>query len=185
MSAEGRSLARLNPAQTLHASCIVVRDSGVLIRGPSGAGKSSLATLLLAQARLRGEFAAWVADDRVVVTSSAGRLLAAPHPRIAGRFEARGFGLLDEPHEPRAVLRLVLDLEEAVERLPAQSELSALVAGVALRRMPLVARRAGLYEASLVLSEVWVSSVDLDLMQTRQEGDSSLTSTSRVGAVGI
>jgi HPr kinase/phosphorylase len=180
MSAEGRSLARLNPAQTLHASCIVIRDSGILIRGPSGAGKSSLAMLLISQARLRGEFAAWVADDRVVVTPSAGgRLLAAPHPRIAGRFEARGFGLLSEPHEPRAVLRLVLDLEDAVERLPAPSEFSARVAGVALRRLPLVAGRTGLYETALVLSVV------LDLMQAHQEGNTHLTSTSRVGAAGI
>jgi len=54
MSAAGGKLARLDRAQTLHASAIVIGDSGILIRGPSGAGKSSLATLLLAQARLRG-----------------------------------------------------------------------------------------------------------------------------------
>jgi HPr kinase/phosphorylase len=183
MSADGHSLARLNHTQTLHASCIVIRDSGILIRGPSGAGKSSLATLLLAQARLRCAFAAWVADDRVVVTPSAGRVVAAPHPAIAGRFEARGLGLLSEPHENRAVLRLVLDLEEAVERLPEARELSARVAGVALRRMPLVARRAGLYEASLVLSLVFALPQVLDLMQTRQEGDSRLTPG--VGAADI
>ena len=183
MSAAGGKLKRLDRAQTLHASAIVIGDNGILIRGPSGAGKSSLATLLLAQARLRGAFAAWVADDRVVVTRAAGRLVAAPHPSIAGLFEARGLGLVKEAYERRAVLRLVIDLEEEVERLPTATELTAHVAGVALRRMPLVARRAGLYEASLVLSVVLSLPQVLDLMQTRQEGDSRLTL--RVGTADI
>ena len=30
-------------ATTLHASCVVVGEAGILIRGPSGSGKSSLA----------------------------------------------------------------------------------------------------------------------------------------------
>jgi HPr kinase/phosphorylase len=171
MSAEGRRPYRLEVSQTLHASCIVIRETGILIRGPSGAGKSSLAASLLAQARGRGEFAAWVADDRVVVTSCGQRLLARPHPAIAGRFEARGLGILAEPHERSAVLRLVVDLEEAVERLPSTGELTAIVAGVALSRLPLVAGRAGLYETFLVLN----------LVKKRQETEHRLTSTFRVG----
>jgi HPr kinase/phosphorylase len=175
MNAEGRRVSRLEVTQTLHASCIVIGESGILVRGPSGAGKSSFAAVLLSQARGRGAFAAWVADDRVVVKSSGQRLIAAPHPAIAGRFEARGQGILSALHERRVVLRLVVDLEEAVERLPADGELSTAVAGVALRRLPLVAGRGGLYEASLVLN----------LIETRQEGESCPTSAFRIGAVGI
>ena len=69
---------------------------------------------------------------------------------IAGRFEARGFGILREPNERLAVVRLVVDLEECVPRLPRDAERVAVVAGMAVRRLPLVARRVGLYETSLV-----------------------------------
>ncbi len=167
--------SRLEVSQTLHASCVAIGESGILIRGASGAGKSSLAEALISQARARGDFAAWVADDRVVVTALNRRLLAAPHPLIAGRFEARGLGVLRDRHEPGAVLRLVVDLEEDTERLPSRGALTAIVAGVALPRLPLVAGRAGLYETSLVFR----------LMRTRQESESRPASTSWVGAVGI
>ena len=59
--------ARSGISHNIHASCIVIRESGILIRGAAGAGKSSLAALVLAQARAEGCFAAWVADDRVIV----------------------------------------------------------------------------------------------------------------------
>ena len=49
----------------LHATAVVVGESGVLLRGPSGAGKSSLALALIWAARERAGFAALVADDRV------------------------------------------------------------------------------------------------------------------------
>ena len=167
--------SRSTTSQSLHASCVVIRESGILIRGASGSGKSSFASVLLAQARAAGEFAAWVADDRVLVTHHGNRLLGAPHPAIAGRFEARGLGILSEPHEPRAVLRLLVDLKDYTERLPEQDELTTMVDGVALQRLPLVAGRIGLYEASLVVS----------LIRMRQDNESRPTSTSRVGTVGI
>jgi HPr kinase/phosphorylase len=140
-----------------------------LIRGSSGAGKSSFAAMLLAQARALGEFAAWVADDRVLVTRHANRLVAAPHPLIAGRFEARGIGILSEPHEGRAVLRLLVDLKDYTERLPERNELTGIIAGVTLPRVPLVAGRIGMYEASLVVS----------LIRMRQEEESRPTASSR------
>jgi serine kinase of HPr protein (carbohydrate metabolism regulator) len=162
-------------SQSLHATCVVIRESGILIRGASGAGKTSFALLLLAQARAAGEFAAWVGDDRVLVSRHANRLIAAAHPAIAGRFEARGLGILSETHEARAVLRLLVDLEDYTERLPERGELTGMVASVALPRLPLVAGRVGLYEASLVVS----------LVRKRQEKESRPTPSSRVGTVGI
>ena len=52
-------------APTVHATAIVIGETGVLIRGRSGSGKSSLALALVARVRLAGGFAAFVADDRV------------------------------------------------------------------------------------------------------------------------
>ena len=170
----GKGLA-FGTAKNVHASCVVVGESGILIRGPSGAGKTTLATLLIAQARIVGEFAAWVGDDRVLVSHRANRLVGAPHPAIAGRYEARGLGISSGPHEPSAVLRLLVDLKDYTERLPERNEFTAIIAGVTLPRVPLVAGRIGMYEASLVVS----------LTRMRQESESRPTSGSRVGTVGI
>jgi HPr kinase/phosphorylase len=130
---------------------VVVGESGILIRGASGAGKSRLAAALVSQARERGEFAAWVADDRVIVTACGRRLVAAAHPLIAGRYEARGLGILHEPHEPSVIVRLLVDLlDGGIERLPCDAALTARIADVAVQRLPLVAGRVGMYETSLV-----------------------------------
>lgn len=70
-----------------HAGCVarlaVGTWSGVLLTGPSGVGKSDLMLRLLE----RG----WslVADDRVRLWSSAGRLYGAPPTSLAGLLEAR------------------------------------------------------------------------------------------------
>jgi hypothetical protein len=159
----------------LHGSSVIIGDCGILIRGASGAGKSSLASVLVSQARERGEFAAWVADDRVIVAAHGGRLVASPHPLIAGRFEARGLGILEERHESGAVLRLVVDLEASIARSPCCEELTATIAGVAVQRLALVAGRVGLYETSLVFR----------LARTLRESGERLTSTFRVGGASI
>jgi HPr kinase/phosphorylase len=159
----------------LHASCVVIGEAGVLIRGASGSGKSSLARALVSRVCEGRGFAAFVADDRVLVASRGGRLVASPHPAIAGRYEARGLGILEEPHEPCAIIRLVVDFQPSVARLPGADELVAHIAGVAVQRLPLVAGRAGLYETSLVLH----------LIRTPLESESHLTTTFRVGGAGI
>ncbi len=157
----------------LHASCVVVGESGILIRGASGAGKSRLAAALVSQAREHGVFAAWVADDRVIVAPHGRRLVAAPHRSIAGCFEARGLGILRAPHEPRAVLRLIVDLEESVPRLPSRAFLSTRIGDVAVQRLPLVAGRVGLYETSLIFRlvrgpEKWLPFSDKIMLRNKE-----------------
>jgi serine kinase of HPr protein (carbohydrate metabolism regulator) len=79
----------------LHAGLIAVRRNGywrgALIQGPSGSGKSDL--------MLRGidRGASLVADDRVLVWASGGRLYGrAPDP-LKGLIEARGIDVLPMP----------------------------------------------------------------------------------------
>jgi serine kinase of HPr protein (carbohydrate metabolism regulator) len=122
-------------AATVHASCVVVGEAGILIRGPSGSGKSRLAREILAAAGA-STFARLVCDDRVHLENRSGRLLARAVPAIAGRIEMRGVGLLAVPYEPAAVVRLVVDASsEHGERLPQERDDAVDVCGVTLPRI--------------------------------------------------
>jgi serine kinase of HPr protein (carbohydrate metabolism regulator) len=123
---------------SLHATCVVVGEAGVLIRGASGAGKSKLARSLLAEAGRRGVFGRLVGDDRIAVEAAGGRLLATGHPSIAGLIEARGLGILTQPAETSCIARLIVDLVPGAEpRMPAGQDQEATVAGVRLPRLTL------------------------------------------------
>lgn len=107
------------PAETrLHATTVAIGEAGVLIRGAAGSGKSSLALALIALTRGSGRFARLVADDRSAVRRHADRLLARPVAPLEGLIERRGLGLTPEPHLDAVVLRLVVDIVEAPERMP-------------------------------------------------------------------
>ena len=126
------------PGATIHASCVLVGEAGVLIRGASGSGKSALAHMLLAEVAQAGGFARLVCDDRVHIQPRHGRLLARPVPPLEGCLEVRGVGLLSVAHEPAAVVRLVVDCSAgAPARLPQQTEQTETVAGVVLPRLAL------------------------------------------------
>lgn len=108
------------PPGSIHGTVVLVGSRAVLIRGPSGAGKSRLALRLIDGPPLAGALPSrLVADDRVLLQEAHGRLLARPPAALAGLIELRGVGLLARPHEPAAVLRLVIDLAAAdAARLP-------------------------------------------------------------------
>lgn len=99
----------------VHAGLIARRLDGlwrgILIEGPSGAGKSDLALRALDHGfRL-------VADDRVLLWASEGRLWGrAPDP-IAGLIEVRGQGIV--PVTPVGFCEIVLKVRlEPPERMP-------------------------------------------------------------------
>jgi serine kinase of HPr protein (carbohydrate metabolism regulator) len=87
-------------AATIHASCVVIGEAGILIRGGSGSGKSTLARELVHAAAASGRFARLVSDDRTHVAARNGRLVARVVEAIAGRLEARGAGIFAVAHEP-------------------------------------------------------------------------------------
>jgi HPr kinase/phosphorylase len=127
--------------ETVHASCVLVRNRAVLIRGPAASGKSKLALELLEVARAgRLPFARLVADDRVGLLAMHGRLVASVPVAIAGLLEVRGLGIRRLPHEPQAVVGLAVDLAAGdAERLPGASALSVTLLGVRLPRLPVAA----------------------------------------------
>jgi serine kinase of HPr protein (carbohydrate metabolism regulator) len=118
----------------LHAGLVARRLGGrwrgVLIEGPSGAGKSDLALRAL-EAGFR-----LVADDRVIVWASGGRLFGrAPGP-LHGLIEARGQGVLPEPALAFAEIVLAAACvagPESLERMPEPD--AVILAGVAVARL--------------------------------------------------
>jgi HPr kinase/phosphorylase len=137
---------------TIHASAVLVGVRGLLIRGDSGAGKSQLVLRLIAAATEgRLAFARLVADDRVFVTAAHGRLIArAPH-ELAGLLEIRGLGIRCLPYEPAAVIRLVVDLAAAADRMPPAAATETEIEGV---RLPRLAVAPGEDPFSLVLASL-------------------------------
>ena len=102
-----------------HAGLIARRIAGAwrgaLIEGPSGVGKSDLALRALDQGF------SLVADDRVLVFVSNGKLFGRALETLEGLIEARGVGVLSQPCRPFCRIDLLVrcvDRPQAVERLP-------------------------------------------------------------------
>lgn len=98
----------------LHATCVSISGTGVLIRGAPGSGKSDLALRLIDQG------AELVSDDYCEVTAEHGRLMAASPETIAGKLEIRGFGIVKLPHIEKVAVGLIVDLckPSDIPRLP-------------------------------------------------------------------
>ncbi len=131
---------------TVHASAVLVGARAVLIRGPSAAGKSRLALELIEAARAGTLlFTRLVADDRVHLETAGGRLLARPAEALAGLIEVRGVGLFRIPHEPSAIVGLVVDLAAAdAARFPEPDKRKTEIDGIVLPRLAVAAGAAAL-----------------------------------------
>ena len=107
-------MPKITAMALIHATCIALGPTGVLIRGPSGAGKSDLAL------RLIDAGAELVADDYCELTLQNGQITAAATATIAGKIEIRGYGILNLPFRAFAAVGLVVDLmpEREIERMP-------------------------------------------------------------------
>ena len=107
----------------LIAAHVAGRWLGVLIEGEAGAGKSDLALRALEQGfRL-------VADDRVVLWTSGGRLFGRAPDTLAGLMEVRGLDVVRLEPLPLAEVALIARCG-AAERLPDRQ--AEAVLGVAL-----------------------------------------------------
>ena len=98
--------------EMVHATAVAIGQSGVLIIGKSGSGKSDLAL------RLIDRGATLISDDIVQVDGTAVPPTLHPAANIAGKIEIRGVGITSVPHVEDIPLRLVVNLDCPVERLP-------------------------------------------------------------------
>lgn len=113
-------------SERVHATAIAIGAPGgfaaALIRGAPGSGKSDLALrcLGLGASPLVAGIARLVADDQVLLTRRAARLVATAPAAIRGLVEVRGLGIVPLASVDHAVVALVVDLvpRDAVPRLP-------------------------------------------------------------------
>jgi serine kinase of HPr protein (carbohydrate metabolism regulator) len=131
----------VSEGSTIHATAVLIGAKAVLIRGPSGTGKSSLAwELILISSTGTLPFARLIGDDRVHVATAGSRLLVRPAAKLAGLIEIHGLGIRLLPHEPLAVVGLVVDLAAAAAaRLPAPEATETAISGIVLPRLTVAA----------------------------------------------
>ncbi len=141
----------MSKRETIHASCVVIGEAGVLIRGRSGSGKSTLAREMVLHTLQAGRFGCLVSDDRTSLRAEHGRLLASPIEPLAGHLEIHGLGIIRQPYEPSAVIRLAIDLSEDPPRFPDTEDGNVVLCGVTI---PRIRMRAGASFASIALGRL-------------------------------
>lgn len=98
----------------VHGTAVEIDGWAVLLTGQSGSGKSDLAL------RLIDRGAVLVGDDYVEIDDE---LTAHPKSEIAGKLEVRGLGITKMDHRAPSPLRLLVELGDDGERLPASRPL--------------------------------------------------------------
>ncbi|MEY2925951.1 MAG: hypothetical protein RL367_428 [Pseudomonadota bacterium] len=99
-------------SETLHASCVAIDGTAVLISGRSGSGKSDL-TL-----RLIDRGAVLVSDDYTIVRQDQGTLFATAPDTIIGQIEVRGLGIVTLPAVANVPVALLVELDSEISRMP-------------------------------------------------------------------
>ena len=115
----------------LHATCVQIGATGVLLLGPSGSGKSDLALRLIDAGALL------VADDQVEVERRGVRLLGRAAEALVGLIEVRGVGILRMPHRAQSPIDLAVELVPAAQLTRLPEPLGYSLLGIELPRLRL------------------------------------------------
>lgn len=99
----------------IHASCVAYKNQGILFFGQSGSGKSDVCLRLIME-----HGAKLVADDRVNLSVSDGKIKAVAPTILKDKLEVRGLGIVKLPSTSAAVCLAVQLAEDAsqMERMP-------------------------------------------------------------------
>lgn len=101
----------------IYATCLKVKNKGVLIIGNSGSGKSDLALRLIYRYK-----ASLVADDRVDISVKKGKITASAPKVLKNLLEVRGVGIVKIKSSALTSVVLVVELTDKIERMPELAE---------------------------------------------------------------
>ena len=101
--------------KTIHATSVVIEDSGVLIVGNSGLGKSDLAL------RLIDSGATLISDDITICKKVEDSIFLFSPLQTRGLLEVREVGIMTLPYVDNIKLFLIVELvDHEIERLPSK-----------------------------------------------------------------
>ena len=101
--------------KTIHATSVVIEDSGVLIVGYSGLGKSDLAL------RLIDSGATLISDDITICKKVDDSIFLFSPLQTRGLLEVREVGIMTVPYVDNIKLFLIVELvDHEIERLPSK-----------------------------------------------------------------
>ena len=101
--------------KTIHATSVVIEDSGVLIVGNSGLGKSDLAL------RLIDSGATLISDDITICKKVEDSIFLFSPLQTRGLLEVREVGIMTVPYVDNIKLFLIVELvDHEIERLPSK-----------------------------------------------------------------
>lgn len=126
----------MSSTNPIHASSVLIDGRVVLIAGQSGRGKSDLALRLIDRTALL------VADDYTRLEARDGVLFASPPSEIAGKLEVRGLGIIELVFAGEGPVALLVDLDGAIERMPADPLPTTALEGLAIPTLALAAFEA-------------------------------------------
>ncbi|HHS81878.1 MAG TPA: serine kinase [Devosia sp.] len=120
----------------IHATGLLYRGRGLLLRGAPGAGKSFLALSLLEKGEGEDPPACLVGDDRIDLSRRHGCLYMQGPAVLAGKIELFGRGILSRPFMQGAPVDLVVDLLDTPTRMPEAGEWETRILDVPVSRCP-------------------------------------------------
>lgn len=98
----------------IHATCIKLKNKGILFLGLSGSGKSDLALRLIINHKAK-----LIADDRVDVCVKGDKVYASSPKILKGLLEVRGIGIVPIKHLSQNRIHCVVELiSSKPDRMP-------------------------------------------------------------------
>ena len=100
--------------KNIYASCIKLKNKGVLFIGDSGSGKSDISLRLICEHN-----ALLIADDRTDITIKKSNIIASSPKTLKGLLEVRGVGIIKIKHYNKVKIDLIVLLtKDKLERIP-------------------------------------------------------------------
>ena len=98
----------------IHASCVCIKNKGILFLGDSGSGKSDISLRLIADYK-----ATLIGDDRIDIITKGNNIIASAPKNLSGLLEVRGIGIIKVKTKKKNKIDLAVFLtQDKIERMP-------------------------------------------------------------------